>query len=233
MIKDFQTEIKVLLIVVAIAIVIVVGGVLLLKTIVPVPSPTSVAQQTPPPALRPQSEVFDTSTWQTYRNEEFGFEVEYPNNFIQWEESPSKTLPRTISFHRKVINGFEGEGLYITVSDRREYKQYYQGNDPVKTLDDYAAELTQAHRNSVFDEKDKKVAVNETSIGKKGALEITYGDGKTLIPIATEPDIYVGPIQYIVLINGKFYTIEYHTDDDGLITLFDQILSTFRFTPTP
>ena len=49
----------------------------------PTVSPAPPAQTPPPLAPSPQSpaEVLDTSDWQTYRNDEFGFEVKYPPNF--------------------------------------------------------------------------------------------------------------------------------------------------------
>lgn len=187
--------------------------------------------QTKQEKTKPSTDSKDlTANWQTYRNEKLGFELKYPDHFMQWEEYPSETLPRRISFHRSTISGFELEGLKITVSDRGEYEQYYQGKDPIKTLEDYVAELIQAHRNSVSVKENKRVAINKVRMGEKDAVKIIYGDGKTLIFVATEPDIYIGPIQYIVLNNGKFYTIEFYTNNDELIELFNQILSTFRFT---
>ena len=88
MFKDLKPEIKLFFLVVLIAIVISVGGILLLR-----------AMQPPP-----QAQVLDTSTWQTYRSEEFGFEVRYPDfsakGFVvtvnapvqEYEVLPSETL---------------------------------------------------------------------------------------------------------------------------------------------
>lgn len=80
MFQDFKAEIKTFLIVVAVAVVFTVGGILLLKTMQPAP-----VVQTPPPAPSPQTqaEVLDTSDWQTYRSDEFGFKLKYPSRYSQ------------------------------------------------------------------------------------------------------------------------------------------------------
>jgi len=58
------------------------GGFLLwqMQSASPVPE-----QQTPPPA--PQPQTLDTSAWQTYRNEEFGFQLNYPENWKLREDN--------------------------------------------------------------------------------------------------------------------------------------------------
>lgn len=91
--RDFKSEIKLFLIVACVAAFLAVGGILLLKATQPAP-----VVQTPPlpaPSSQPQAidnqqstprqdlgQAIDTSSWQTYRNDEFGFEVRYPNSWV-------------------------------------------------------------------------------------------------------------------------------------------------------
>ena len=82
------------------AVLLTVGGILLLQNIQPAPSPTPIAQQTPPPT--PQQEVLDTTDWQTYRNDEFGFEVKYPSDWFAYDD---RNFPcEYVLFSRKQIS---------------------------------------------------------------------------------------------------------------------------------
>ncbi len=101
MFKDFKPEIKLFLLVALIAIVISIAGILLLKSMQPSP-----VVQTPPPAPSPQAQVLDTSNWQTYRSDEFGFEVRYP---LTWEFLETDD---EVSFKDSEVEyGFEGSPL--------------------------------------------------------------------------------------------------------------------------
>jgi len=79
---EFKPEIKVSLIVAVIAVILTASGIWLLKSMQPVQ-----VIQTPPPAptstAQPQTEILDTSNWQTYRNDEFGFQFDYPDD--EWQ----------------------------------------------------------------------------------------------------------------------------------------------------
>lgn len=73
--RNFKPEIKLLLTVASIAVVVSVGGILLLRGLLPSP----LAQQT----IGNQQSTIDTSTWQTYRNDKYEFEFQYPETFVK------------------------------------------------------------------------------------------------------------------------------------------------------
>ena len=110
--QDFKSEIKLFLFVALVAVVVSVGGILLLKTMQPVPSLT--------PAPTPQPQVLDTSGWQTYRNDEFGFEVKYPDGWRVIEEDTASVTKRLGDWFSKlndtiILRGSEKQNIVIDI----------------------------------------------------------------------------------------------------------------------
>ncbi len=96
MLQDFKSEIKVFLLVGIVAIVVSVGGIFLLREMTPAPIEQPMVAE----------EEIDTSNWQTYHNDEFGFEVKYPNDW-EFEETEDGVKFR----HSEKEYGFEGSPL--------------------------------------------------------------------------------------------------------------------------
>jgi hypothetical protein len=156
----------------------------------------------------------DISTWQTYRNEERGFEVKYPNNF-----EILKGPYGAVSFHKKEGTALSEDAFDVSVSDRNQSSNYYGGKNPtIQSLDAYADSLA---KNSV---KTRKVIISENEV-----LEVVFGDGEGIVQIATEPDIFMAKRRYAFIYNDFFYTVEYFSNDSEFINIFDQMLSTFKF----
>ena len=91
--QAFKPEIKLFLLVALIAVVVSVGGILLLKAI------QAPVVQTPPLAPSPQPQTLDTSNWQTYHNDEYGFEIKYPLDFKSGDLSRGDKSAWAVEFY--------------------------------------------------------------------------------------------------------------------------------------
>ena len=190
----------------------VLGGAFYLKQNQKIPSSQSETQASPTP--QSDETVYPDqigANWKTYTG--IDFQIKYPPS---WEAIPAYS--EDVSFWPS-SSGLSAE-LNLSISDRSEEKQYYLGNDPVKTLNDYAMERKKG---------DKNIIIKNININNMEVLEIIYGDGKKLEQVAVEPDVFRGPKDYVFLKEGKFYIFGYYTEDLEAMKIFDQILSTFKF----
>lgn len=129
-----QTNWKYIFIVVLLSLVVAVGGILLLKVIKPVPSFVPNEQ----PTINNQQSTIDTSDWQIYRNDEFGFELKYPSDWEYGYDNPLASKRAQFTH----INLIEDPTRSISVQVVPDSSIIGRTYDPYKlSLDKHAARL--------------------------------------------------------------------------------------------
>jgi len=214
MFEDFKTEIKLFIIVLIAAVAISVGGILFLKTLSSQHQLQPTDQQVNVQAQPTQElEEIDTSTstplstsdWQTYRNEEFGFEVKYPTELM----GLSKTTPEGVSFWFASDKGvkfanyefFARQEDSCGISTASSGHVYLAGVQFMKGVHMFS---------NVVENPDK--------------------DGIVGIQYVSEHEGICYQLNYWERIQKGVRYSPYDIDEmDQFITQFDQILSTFRF----
>ena len=213
--QHFKPEIKTFLIVVLITIILTVGMILLLRGLSPAPTPS------------PQPEILDTSGWQTYRNDEYGFEVRYPD---EWLLDESMSLARThpeqernfvqinISNGRSTREGEEGSpcqlnyvGITFQIGKLRQ-----QDFESFEYFVDFLIENPERGRPPTV-----KPKLIQTTIGGSNALMIKGEEYQDC-----ENGFY-----YVEQNIDRYTTISFITERNEDSLIIAQILSTFRFTP--
>ena len=177
-------------------------------------------QSSPSPQTEP--EVLDTSNWQTYRNEEFGFEFMYPD---EWEII--KTDPFSVSMvykleERRPRNSSEywypGE-----VSASKFVKQeLLGGNDPIIPFEVFVEVYM-----SAFSERERALLETETSeVDGRPAFIITRVKDDPASGFLVDKIVLIDASpKEVVLISVQSF-VEYEA---YIRIVFDQILATFRF----
>jgi len=193
-----------------------IGGILLLKTLQPASSPTPIAQQTPPPTPSPQPQTLDTSNWQTYRNDEFGFEFEYPTTISikDWSAEQEKF------YH-----------LYLLLGTDADFPDSAVSVVIAKKTDGIAfADLDEElNREIVFwPNVPSSVELEDVTIGRDNYRAKRF-EKNFLYKFEDVNEINF--VKYIVEHYNRLYQILYDKNDSRILSEdeFDQILSTIRF----
>jgi len=171
-----------------------------ISTAVPSPTPEVSPRLTPTPSPKP-------ITWKTYTNETYGFQIKYPAEMVLGPEpkAPDPELLSSKSIYRPEAANSIGKG-HINVAVRST------------PLDDLVASWEGlANRTAI------QVKLDSLNAKKIEWVDTSRTDGINLYS------------QKILLAhNGLTYEVSLYVDNDGpkkneLLTIFSQMLSTFRF----
>ncbi len=167
--------------------------------------------------LKQQSQVnpdnekeVDISDWKVYRNEEYGFEVDYPSKFIakDWaHKTPNNLLLLCIGENKDIFDS--------VVSIKIE-----------KDLNSFGPKAIWP-----FSIEDKNLNLEETTIGKENYLAKKF----SLKHSASEDAMSMGIgklnfVNYFIEHSGLLYQIHYNKVGDLDEDSFNNILASFKFT---
>lgn len=162
------------------------------QVVAPIPTPI------PTPTPTPKAEI-NTSNWQTYRNDEFGFEVRYPEGWIFRFVSQTFVSPVHSSF---AIQNVSNESRWINILIGEEINEI----SPYDPISQWNIDGMPARQFSV--------QIIPSNIGVSP-------------PGAEFPDFPIHPGLWIEK-DGMFYAFVFYGIEE-IGGIFDQILSTFRF----
>jgi hypothetical protein len=155
----------------------------------------------------------DTSTWQTYRNEEYGFEFKYPVSYKGFKLEIFKDTGNGLPTVYVVNNGDIGFFFKLSMTTA-------QGN--------LAEELSNLaiHIKDWYDSSARNTAPQNVSVAGIPAARflILIGDRTDVPPASTTNTWWVyNNVRYV-------FTTQRPEDDSDYMQLYDQALSTFKFT---
>ena len=169
-----------------------------------------VIESNPSPTVNPAKTTGQSavpSDWQTYRNDEYGFEFKYPSNWtMSFPNVPGRlfSLVPPMSEDNKYKNKYGEASIQIDidlVSEGMSIEEYFK-----KALENIKPEYRDGIDSLLFD-------CSNLNLLNMAAQKCSY----TLS--------YFGEKAVIFIKDHHIWQISYSTDDD----IFNQILSTFRF----
>ena len=182
----------------------------------------------PTPSQPSQPGHLDTSTWQTYRNPKYGFEVNYPGDILQFSKKPCGAIATAYGDGEEVL--VDGDAIYLTKSVTHEDEQLGKKI----SFDEFEIQIC------FFQKNYQDIAYNFlTDSSGFGLTPVSVDSHKALF--TTIPDENSNHVLYYVAKNqNSVFVLHFasHFEDLPMVIvtpiqkrkeLFDQILSTFKF----
>jgi len=220
-----------------IAVIVLIGGgffgyqYLKLQKIREGTKPPAAKTEAPPSSTetQPQTEEIDTSTWKTYRNEKYGFEVRYPST---WWAFKSQRTPGGDHFYYKIIEVSQDQNVVFSSIDlsepdkrimieksiwfliTRENGEYFIRDS--HTVEDFWNKLGKQDRGAIVNRLiSKKVIYGVDFV----IFEQNNWDVETQMKVWTP--------QALFMYEGEFFWVRGSAKMSS--ALFYQIISTFKF----
>ena len=200
---EFKSEIKLLVIVFVVAVIIAVGGILLLQGVV-----RNQVSHTPTFTPSPQPQA--TKGWQTYRNDEFGFEVKHPAQLPLLSETSAEGI-HTLRFYNNMGGSYQQVSMTIRIHEQSNSLE----------------ERVRAMQNVIEDPVITNVEKEEITLGKYPALLFSFTGESSRNALFRETSVFEETRNVEIVIQTSAFTQEQSQMHNDFV---NQILFTFRFT---